>query len=96
MGALSFGVPEVPHPEALTSVLLHYRHVDQGERWQQMETEPGHGSFTATVPAEYTQSAYPFQYYFELRVRGGAAWLYPGFNRTLSNQPYYAVTRGNA
>jgi hypothetical protein len=87
---------QVPHPDVLTSVLLHYRHVDQGERWQQAETQPGQGSFAAAVPAEYTQSAYELQYYFELRVKGGVAWLYPGFNPTLSSQPYYAVARGNA
>ena len=61
-----------------------------------METHPGQGSFAAAVPVGYTQSAYALQYYFELRVKGGAAWLYPGFNTTLSNQPYYAVTKGNA
>lgn len=72
------------------SVLLHYRHVNQAERWQSMPmTRSGQG-FMAAIPAAYTDSPFPLQYYFELS-RPGAAWLYPGFNATLSNQPYYAV-----
>ncbi|MGC1461611.1 MAG: hypothetical protein WA802_05380 [Terracidiphilus sp.] len=77
---------------AIDSVQLHYRHVDQGERWLQVEMPFGHGVFKAAVPAEYMQSEYPLQYYFELRGKGGEAWLYPAFNSTLSNQPYFAVT----
>jgi hypothetical protein len=76
-------------------VFLHYRRADQGERWLQMEMTPGHGGLVATVPGDYTQSAFPLQYYFELRGKGGAAWLYPAFNSTLSNQPYYAVSAGS-
>ncbi len=89
---------QVPGPAAPASVHLHYRHVDQAERWLRMEMQPGNGGFTAAIPADYTQSAYPLQYYFELRAKAGpapngAAWLYPAFNSTLSNQPYYAVSQ---
>ena len=48
------------------------------------------GKFMAAIPADYTASPFPLQYYFELS-RPGEAWLYPAFNATLSNQPYYAV-----
>jgi hypothetical protein len=85
----------VQHPDTLASVHLHYHHVNQGERWLEAEMQPGHGGFTAAIPGGYTQSAYPLQYYFEFRGTTGAAWLYPAFNATLSNQPYYAVSRGN-
>jgi hypothetical protein len=72
------------------SALLHYRHVNQAERWQSMPmTRSGQG-FMAAIPAGYTNSPFPLQYYFELS-RPGAAWLYPAFNVSLSNQPYYAV-----
>ena len=71
---------------------LHYRHVNQGERWLQMEMKPGRGGQVATVPGEYTQSEYPLEYYFELRGKSGEALMYPAFNSTLSNQPYYAVS----
>jgi hypothetical protein len=36
-------------------------------------------------------SDYPLQYYFELQDGKNSAWLYPGFNKTQSNQPYFAV-----
>jgi hypothetical protein len=74
------------------SVHLHYRHVDQGERWLSMEMQPGSGGYSATIPGDYTSSVYPLQYYFELQ-RTTDAWLYPAFNATLSNQPYYAIAK---
>jgi hypothetical protein len=49
------------------------------------------GNFSCVIPAEYTNSEYPLQYYFELNDEKGSAWLYPGFNETLSSQPYFAV-----
>jgi hypothetical protein len=78
---------------SVTSVKLHYRHVNQGERWVQTEMEAAHGEFTAAIPADYTQSPYALQYYFELRAKSGSAWMYPAFNATLSNQPYYAISK---
>ena len=47
-------------------------------------------SHSAAIPAAYTDSPYPLQYYFELHT-ATAATLHPAFNPTLSNQPYYAV-----
>jgi hypothetical protein len=47
-------------------------------------------SYKATIPADYTRSAFPLEYYFELR-RERQAWMAPGFNATWSNQPYFAV-----
>jgi hypothetical protein len=35
------------------------------------------------------------QYYFELRHENASAWFYPAFNSTVSNQPYYAVSKRN-
>jgi hypothetical protein len=73
------------------SVLLHYRHVNQAERWLSIGMQSGDGRHTAAIPADYTQSPYPLQYYFELTHANNTASLYPPFNATLSNQPYYAV-----
>ena len=80
----------------MASVSLRYRHVNQAERWKRLEMERDGEVFTATILAEYTQSPYPLQYRFELRTKSGAAWLEPAFNATLSNQPYYAVSRSGA
>jgi hypothetical protein len=78
------------HPAAIR---LFYRHVDQAERWMSAEMNHEAGRYTGTIPAEYTQSEYPLQYYFEFQDRKGATWMHPGFNRTFSNQPYFAVSR---
>jgi hypothetical protein len=49
--------------------------------------------YRATIPAAYTDSAFPLQYYFELRESPEMAWLHPGFSADLANQPYYVVRR---
>lgn len=71
---------------------LLYRHVNQAERWKDAPLARQGGDLTAAIPGDYTGSPFPLQYYFEL-TRAGSAWLYPGFNATLSNQPYCAVWR---
>jgi hypothetical protein len=86
----------VAHPEAVSTVLLHYRHVDQGERWTQMEMNLDRGAFAAEIPKDYTPSDFPLEYYFELRNGGSDAWFYPALNSTLSNQPYFVVMRAEA
>jgi hypothetical protein len=94
--ALALAAPQSQGTNALATVILHYRHVDQGERWKQMEMQRGDSGFAVAISAEYTQSPFALQYYFELRDESGVAWLYPAFNAALSNQPYYAVERENA
>ena len=79
-------------PAQVTSVHLHYRHVNQGERWVSAEMQPGADGYAAEIPGDYTGSIYPLEYYFELRG-AGSAWLHPAFNSTLSNQPYYAIDK---
>ncbi|HWC96587.1 MAG TPA: hypothetical protein VG456_07555 [Candidatus Sulfopaludibacter sp.] len=78
----------------LTGARLYYRHVNQAERWQSVDMESNGGRHKATVPGAYTDSAFPLQYYFELRDSPEKAWLYPGFTADLSNQPYLVVRRG--
>ena len=70
---------------------LHYRHVNQAERWQAADMEPDGRGFRASVPGDYTRSPYALQYYFELRHDEATAWLHPGFNADLNNQPYYVL-----
>lgn len=73
-----------------SSAQLFYRHVNQGERWRSMAMSQEGDTFRAAIPGAYTYSLYPLQYYFVLHNRSQAA-LYPGFNATLSNQPYFAL-----
>jgi hypothetical protein len=79
-------------PAQATAALLHYRHVNQGERWLSVEMQSGADGYTAAIPGDYTGSIYPLEYYFELRG-AGKAWLHPAFNSTLSNRPYYAIDK---
>jgi hypothetical protein len=76
---------------AVRSVRLRYRHVNQAERWKTLDASGENGAYTAAIPAEYTQSRFALEYYFELEGGTGVEWMYPGFNKTLSNQPYFTV-----
>jgi hypothetical protein len=66
---------------------LHYRHVNQGERWQSV-TMAAEGAFvTADIPSEYTDSRFHLQYYISSAGPDGCA-LRPGFSPGVSNCPY--------
>jgi len=80
-------------PDEVVSIRLRFRHVDQAERWKRVEMQGDGGSFTAAIPADYTATEFPVEYYFELFGKSGATRLEPAFNETLSNQPYYTVMR---
>ena len=80
-------------PAKLASVRLYYRHVNQAERFQAVEMESRGNTWRASIPAAYTDSPYPLQYYFELREGPAKAWLYPGFAPDLANQPYLILRR---
>jgi hypothetical protein len=82
-------------------VRLRYRHVNQAETYRVADMEAaGQGRdaavYQATIPGEYTDSAYPLEYFFELRGGTGTAWLYPGFNAELSNQPYFLLRQASS
>jgi hypothetical protein len=68
------------------SVLLHYRHVNQAERYQTLPMDSRQGQYSATIPAEYANSPYPIAYYFEIKTAGNA-WLWFRVN-------WHAVFRG--
>jgi hypothetical protein len=79
----------------ITAARLHYRHVNQAEAWQVADATPANGGFAASVPAAYTSTTFPLQYYFELRgVR--RADLFPGLADDLANQPYVVIRRNQA
>ena len=77
---------------AVRSVRLRFRHVNQAERWNALDASGQDGAYSAAIPAEYTESKFELEYYFEVEG-GGVKWMYPGFNETLSNQPYFTVRR---
>ena len=76
------------------SVRLHYRHVNHAERYRMEEMQAQGGRFRATIPADYAASPFPLEYFFTVHETPDAAWLYPGFDANLANQPYFVVRQG--
>ena len=70
---------------------MHYRRVNQAERWKVLDMERDGRGFRAAIPAGYTRSPFPLEYYFELRRDAATAWLHPGFATDLGNQPYFVL-----
>lgn len=70
--------------------LLHYRHVNQAERWRSVSMERRGDGFAAEIPADYTQSDYHLQYFVSFS-RGGASVLVPGLADNLANEPYVTL-----
>jgi hypothetical protein len=71
--------------KAPTAATLHYRHVNQVERFV---TAPMSGSpWTAAIPREFTRATFPLQYFFSL----DHAALWPGLAPNLANQPYFIL-----
>jgi hypothetical protein len=84
----------VSAPDA--AVHLYYRHVNQAERFNAALMESHAGRYRAAIPATYTDSFYPLEYYFEVKGQTAGAFLFPGFVTTLTNQPYFVVRRAGA
>jgi hypothetical protein len=82
--------------EPITWAKLYYRHVNQAERFTVASMERKGSVYQAAIPADYTNSDYPLQYYFELKTTTGPTLLYPGFSKDLMNQPYFVVRRSKA
>lgn len=78
---------------ALSWARLYYRHVNQAERYQTALMEVQGSTYRAIIPAGYTDSPYPLQYYFVLKPENAQASLYPGFAAGLSNQPYFVIQK---
>lgn len=85
---LELALPDGPKP---ISALLHYRHVNQSETFLGAEMEATGGRYRGQIPAAYTDSPYPLQYYFELRESPEKAWFYPGLGPDLVVQPYFVL-----
>lgn len=74
-------------------VKIHYRHVNQVEAYQIEIMSGKDGIWQFTIPENFTDSNYPIMYFFELQDNSGHAWIYPGFEADLANQPYYHIQR---
>jgi hypothetical protein len=93
--ALTIAVELADAPE-VEEVVLHYRHVNQAEKFRTASASVADGRAEAVIDGDYTSSDYSIMYYLELGLRGGERLLYPGFDATLSNQPYLVVQSSRA
>lgn len=75
------------------SVRLYFRHVNQAERYETASMDLAKSIYTATIPSTYTDTQYPIQYYFELKLDATSATLHPGFGGDLTRQPYFVMRR---
>jgi hypothetical protein len=75
----------------ISAVRLKYRHVNQGEYYQAIEMQARGSIYRGAIPAEYTQSEYAIQYFFEIEAGPGHVACYPGLGPDLTSQPYYVV-----
>jgi hypothetical protein len=74
----------VHEPASPSAVLLHYRHVNQAERYEMVEMQPRDAAFRAAIPGSYTDSPYPVQYLFEIRGAQAEARALPAAARHAS------------
>lgn len=70
---------------------LHFRHLNQGERWMKIPMKSNGYLHEASVPDGYSQSRYALQIYFTVHNTLNDAWMVPGLNEDLSNQPYHVL-----
>ena len=63
--ALTVRLDDPTRPESVT---CWYRRVNQAERFQSIEMEREGQAFHTIIPASYTASPYPLQYYFLVRL----------------------------
>ncbi|MBZ9937223.1 hypothetical protein LB518_13040 [Mesorhizobium sp. BR1-1-16] len=76
--------------EADEPPILHFRHVNQAERWQSMPLESGPDGYVGTIPSAYTRSDFHLQYFISLK-RDGQSVLVPGLQADLANEPYFTA-----
>jgi hypothetical protein len=88
---LTIELTMLSQPSSVAAIRLCYRRVHQAQPYQIADMPAQGNRYRATIPGEYTNTPYPLEYYFELRNEAGQAWMYPGFDTTLTNQPYFVV-----
>jgi len=80
----------VRNPLKATTATLHFRHVHQGEIWAKTAMMPDAQGFSATLPAAFTASNYPIQFYVVFESGEGPI-LAPGLGNDLAGQPYVVI-----
>ncbi|SDS30695.1 hypothetical protein [Actinopolymorpha singaporensis] len=82
------------------TVVCHYRHLNQGEDFRTVDMSvdtnadrggDGIGTYGTSVGGNYTDSDHALVYYFTVHHPAGDAWILPGLDQTLANQPYHVI-----
>jgi hypothetical protein len=81
---------EVRAAREATAVGLVYRHLNQAESYRSEDMRRDGATWRAEVPADYTRSPYPLQYYFEVRAAHDVA-VWPGFRNDFLGRPYFVA-----
>jgi hypothetical protein len=89
--AITLSFADLESRERPSAIRLRYRQVNQAERWQAIDMERSPDGYSAAIPGTYSKSPYALQYYFEFLRDPHLAWLYPGFDANLANQPYFVI-----
>ena len=69
---------------------VHYREVNQSKKWKRKKLINNKGKYKTVIKADFTNTDYPIQYYFEFEDKK-FSYFSPGFNKFLSNQPYFLL-----
>jgi hypothetical protein len=75
----------------ISGLRLRYRRVNQAENWRAIEMEKAGAEYRGMIAADYADSPFPLQYYFQIRTSTGDAWLHPNLERRANGQPYFVV-----
>ena len=75
------------------AVRLHYRQANQAERWQSLPLLAEGKRWRGEIPADYTGSPYPLEYYFEVADAADSSGLHPGLGSGLTQPPYFIARR---
>ncbi|MGV8989401.1 MAG: hypothetical protein ACOH2H_24540 [Cypionkella sp.] len=70
--------------------VLHYRVVDQSQRWRKAPMQAQGNLHAATIPGDYLDSPFHLQFFVSL-TEAGVPRLAPGLADDLSNQPYFVA-----
>lgn len=74
-------------------VIMYFRHINQAEKWKSVELRSNNQEYEGEIPAEFTSSRFPLQYYFEIKTSPTRATLFPALGKDFNEVPYYVVHR---
>lgn len=76
--------------DATTGLRLHYRVVNQAERWKHVDMSSDGNTASATIPGSETDTDFHLQVYVS-KVSDSGVEMLPGFEASLANQPYVVI-----